>query len=165
MHFHARTFGFCPTIRRFMGRGVLRCSVLCMTFMACIMTGACYRETDTEWRRNHTLNSLRLWGEAIGNCLEDDPDEVTRYTKIAEVIAAWRRNGRLEGWTLPKLRNDDWGNELVWVVRHAGDEVVVRVISAGKNGKFEGGNGDDIYVEVRGSHGTKPKIDLHYGAE
>lgn len=47
-----------------------------------------------------------------------------------------------------KYLRDEWGREFKWETARQGKEVRIRVLSAGPNGRFENGGGDDILVEV-----------------
>jgi hypothetical protein len=45
-------------------------------------------------------------------------------------------------------RTDRWGTPLFWTVQKADGKITIRIISAGKNQIPEGGQGDDLWVEV-----------------
>jgi hypothetical protein len=58
-------------------------------------------------------------------------------------------------------KEDYWGHLYSWEKSVSEDEVYIRVLSNGPDGVTQGGEGDDLFVEVRiSTKGTKTKIVL-----
>ena len=76
-------------------------------------------------------------------------DDPAKYGSIEEVSGAWSTLN--VGYSLRSLGEDGWGNTLVWEVRKLDSQINIRVLSKGSNGVYEGGNGDDLSIDVNSS--------------
>ena len=84
-----------------------------------------------------------------------------KYTKEAYVIGlpVEESNGFKKGSEHEDLERDGWGWPFIWVMEKPEESVcVIRIVSTGDNGVYEGGAGDDCLVEMRFSGRGDPEV-------
>jgi hypothetical protein len=68
-------------------------------------------------------------------------------------------NGHITSGEATSLKSDGWGNDYVAEFKYSEHRItVVRIVSAGLNGEYEDGFGDDLAVEMRFESTQSPQI-------
>jgi hypothetical protein len=107
-----------------------------------------------------TSAALGSWGERIAQVTNSGNDDVTTYQDFDDLYSSWGRRRFIDSEEMKKWRADPWGRKFrleVFFPPRA-NEAVVRIISAGSNGVYERGSGDDLYVEVRIDRAAKRAV-------
>jgi len=108
-------------------------------------------ESETQYR-------LKCWGAAIAVALQVG-DDIRVYKDPSEFEIAWelKESGVVACVSKSYMLDDQWGRKFQLIVVTYNDAAKhVRVLSVGKNGVFEDGGGDDLYVDIRLEKGQEP---------
>jgi hypothetical protein len=102
-----------------------------------------------------------MWGSTVSNVLKNKLDMVENYKSVREVLNSWEKKELLEMGSRPNLEKDYWAREFKWEVQRKDEELLVKITSAGKNGVWENGGGDDLFVEIRVVRDGQPIVTLN----
>jgi hypothetical protein len=107
------------------------------------------RHSDANYNETLTRTRLQKWADIISRVAANNLDDPGHYNSLGEVMSAWREKGFVEAWIPPiDLERDAWGTPFSWNVSSVGKTIRIRITSAGANGVYEGGEGDDIVLEA-----------------
>jgi hypothetical protein len=118
----------------------------------------CTKMSDSNQAEGETCAGLRSWGTTIAQLLEMGV-HMEEYKSTGDVLEKWGDSGLIEKNERLRMERDYWGRPFEMHVNRTNDGIVARVSSAGGNGIWENGLGDDLYVEVR-QGGRPPSIDI-----
>ena len=105
-----------------------------------------------------TLHRLKNWPEAIHVALQVN-DDIRTYKNLSEFVAAWKKKAHsvVACVSADYTLNDVWGQPIeLRILTYSDDLKQVRILSLGKDGISQDGEGDDLYVEVILQKGAKP---------
>jgi hypothetical protein len=110
------------------------CWLLCIT--ACV----------TSSERNALEGLTRTHLDWIDNVLRIfSYDDVAHFETLDDFLRAATAKKYFDD--PEKVGFDGWGHKFNWLFDKTNDRIAITIISAGKNGVFENGNGDDIVLE------------------
>jgi hypothetical protein len=104
-----------------------------------------------------TTNRLKLWRDAFSDALENGCDPI-KYKSLSDFVRDW--DNKTE--TMLYVRKayvgyDEWGRLFDLKIKKEEDLITIRILSKGENGKYENGEGDDLFVIITQKKGRKPK--------
>jgi len=121
----------------------------CFFLASLLCLGGCrFGVSDENVGEATTDASLRLWGEMILSAYEGGFNCET-CSSAADALSWLKENGIAPQSYDKYLKRDYWGHAYRWKSKKGSDEINVFVISDGRNGLFEDGEGDDLWVKVR----------------
>jgi hypothetical protein len=124
-----------------------------------IVAGCVVRVSDRNQANGETTAALKRWGETI-MVLHEMGTDLEKYASTAEILAEWEASGVFDTTDLGPFKHDYWGNPYRWETRRENGEIVIRIGSNGRNGIWENGEGDDLYLEISIPTNGKPKTHL-----
>ena len=132
---------------------------LCFLMSILVWIGGCHHESDQNEDEAQTRYGLRLWGETLTTLFEAGED-VRQFKSCEDVLSKYKDSTLVSRYQLIRMKCDYWGKPFKWnIARQSDKHFIIHVISAGKNGVFENGKGDDLYVEIEYELSwTSPKI-------
>jgi hypothetical protein len=74
---------------------------------------------------------------------------MSAYKSVAEILEDARRKGIVTDSEIRRFSADSWGRPFRWELHKRRGKAVGRILSAGPNGIFENGEGDDICWEFQ----------------
>ena len=116
---------------------------------------------DREPKSDRTENELREL-RSIVVALHEDGRDLQSLRRLPEMLAVAARLGYLPQtqYTDKDFENDGWGRPYRWRLSNSGDETCTRILSDGRNGKPEDGEGDDLYLQIQEIDGKITNIEL-----
>lgn len=143
--------------RRNLGVGGVRwlVSVGLVAVVLSLMWLGCRKPAD--WEESLTQYQLGQIGEAIaalvrgGNALE-----TRNIRKYQEFLSYAEGHGQALART--GVVRDGWDRPYAWEVTTREGQTFIRVISSGKDGVFDHGERDDLYVEIRFRDGSDTEL-------
>jgi hypothetical protein len=109
-------------------------------FPATLLLSAC---SIPESADNGTAFMLMRLGKACMFLSWDDVEELGSFEEFIKVASDKKAILAHDA-----FRTDGWRHEFLCMVRHNGNSLTLRILSCGPNGVFEGGRGDDLFVDV-----------------
>jgi hypothetical protein len=107
----------------------------------------CAKESDANQSEAQTRLSLRLWGEYVLSAYEADLP-IDQMESCSAALSMLRQNGIIENVDYAGLAHDGWGRQYRWSVNKTRKDIVIVILSDGKDGVSQGGAGDDLFVEI-----------------
>jgi hypothetical protein len=118
-------------------------NLILLTCGMCVALGC--QKSDTNYRSDSTRNELRQMARTA-NVLCKDGIDLSEMKSIREFLSAAQRALEFQE---EKFETDAWGNQYEWsVTKLCDDSVRIRILSYGRNGRFDSGALDDLYVDV-----------------
>ena len=104
---------------------------------------------DTHMAAKRTISQLGEIGDTVVRLVRDGA-RVEGLASLEDAMVEARKRGLLNESEFQdrQYRNDSWGREFRWVRKEQGASAIIWIISAGEDGKFEDGDGDDLYVQI-----------------
>ena len=94
-----------------------------------------------------TLSYLNMMGRlAVEVIRAGKADDILRINSCTEFVAYARAQGFREEHVL--MTQDAWGRAYTWDRTVRGKASIIRIICNGVDGRYEKGDGDDLYVEI-----------------
>lgn len=122
--------------------------LLLTVFVSAWATAAgCVKHSDEFQADAQVYSCLHEWGEYIAASYEAGL-AVHECGSLQEAVAYLQKNGILETRDVERLSVDYWGRPYRWSAFRSGGDIVIRVLSDGRDGVCDGGGGDDLYVDV-----------------
>jgi hypothetical protein len=110
--------------------------------------GCCQGVSDTNQARATTASDLNRWESYIKLCRQY-AFPIENCESIDEAVSLLKKHKLFD---LKDdevlLKQDYWGRKYHWLVKKEPNETTIRILSAGRNGVFENGDGDDIFFEI-----------------
>jgi hypothetical protein len=132
------TFADAPHLHRLMA--TIKHALL---FAAATLPIACQDNSLTT--QSITRHQLRVIGDVMERISPTEWDNISTFESLLATACAKKM---LELETAADYRVDAWRRKLKMEKEIIGERMSVRLLSAGKNGLFEGGAGDDHFVQV-----------------
>jgi hypothetical protein len=114
-----------------------------------------FEPNDMNYANESTCSELIAWGADMASIIDGGVDDCTRYRSLEELVANWKRIGCQ---SFAHDTCDFWGNAYRMEVLCDGGERILRITSKGSNRIDESGNGDDLWVAVHVSTGSRPGV-------
>ncbi len=109
---------------------------------------------------SETTERLRSWAEAMGVAVGVGED-VRVYNSLPEFRDAWKKKeASVVAQVTDEYKQDDvWGRPIQFIVLKYNDDFKhIRILSVGKDGVFQGGVGDNLYVDIIMQGKSKPVL-------
>jgi len=117
--------------------------------------------SDRNWATDTTAHKLAILGKTVARFVAEDPDAPELGSLQSLLSAAAERNWLdIDDSETGSFEVDNWKRAFRWRKTGKGANTVVRVVSDGANGIAEGGEGDDLYVEIRASPLGNPQVTI-----
>jgi hypothetical protein len=116
----------------------------CCAFVA--VTG-CIKISDSNQAVAQTRYYLGLWSDYIRSSYEAGIP-INGCKTLAEAMTLLDTRGVMEKDVQPRFTKDAWGRRYAWSVTEADGLIRFHIVSSGRNGVFENGEGDDLSVEI-----------------
>lgn len=114
-------------------------------------------KSDRNQAEAATNSRLRLWAHYATTVWKLD-GTIEDYKSSSEAFSAWTARGLIEKVDYKYLEKDYWNREYVWQKSTRGDLTIILIGSSGRDGVWQAGKGDDVYVEIRRSKTGDPQI-------
>ncbi len=124
-----------------------------------IVAGCVVRVSDRNEANAQTVSALKSWGESI-IVLHEMGIDLEKYHSTDVILLEWKGTGVFDTTDLGRFEHDYWGNPFRWELRRENRDVVVMIGSNGRNGIWENGEGDDLYLEIFIATSGKPTTRL-----
>jgi hypothetical protein len=104
----------------------------------------CSKVSDEHQGQAATRAALKWWGETIIALAESGVDMRT-CNSMDEVLSKWKGAFEID---FPFAERDYWERPYSWSLEVAGEDTLIVIASAGRNGVWEQRKGDDQSVEI-----------------
>jgi hypothetical protein len=124
----------------------LSCFLLCI--LVWIVGCSSSRDLDKNDAEAQTRFDLWLWGETLTTLVKAG-ENIEQFKSCEEVLSKYKEGDLLTPYERTHMKNDYWGKPFNWsIIRKPDKYFIITIISAGRNGVFENGKGDDLYMEI-----------------
>lgn len=124
----------------------------------------CVKYSDENQAEAETQAGLQAWVDTLVVLLESG-HKMNEYTIDGkgpgrDMLLKWQAGNLISSVQLMRMEKDYWGREYFWEYLPSNNTEVLRIGSAGRNGVWEAGAGDDLYVELEktGPGGVRWKL-------
>jgi hypothetical protein len=109
----------------------------------------CDRHSDEGQAEAQTYATLKFYGDTLVEIQQAGVD-VSQFKSANDFLDYCERNDIITKGERNRSEKDSWGNRFLWETYRSDDgEIVVQVLSNGRNGVLDEGVGDDMFLRVR----------------
>jgi len=119
-------------------------SLICLTSCG----GAEGKFSDTDQAFSKTQVGLQVWSEVITSLSKAGID-IPTHQSAEEALSDLEKRKLIDNVSHKWMSADGWDQAFVWEQKKNATGTTIRIGSKGRNGKWEQGAGDDLYVEVQ----------------
>lgn len=125
----------------------LRMALLFFLAFQVALLGACDSHERPTQQAQKTYRDLHTLGSLVADLVTAGEGERVRLMGSPKDLFAYVAKNGMHGFD-GGLVNDAWGRPFRWTVVESKGRTIIRVSSAGQDGKSQDGEGDGLYVEV-----------------
>jgi len=119
-----------------------------LSLSACLVLLSGCSVDETKRPIGETLYRLDALSELVLR-LKESGHIVCQYGSVDDLLEDARAKGMIREAEVDRLSTDYWGRPYRWEVEVRPPDTVIRIISSGRDGVFENGEGDDVSIEIR----------------
>src|ERR1700730_203421 len=117
-----------------------------LLFWVLLLPG-CYRTNDNP-PKTRTCGKLIAFGDVIKQGWREKID-VRKFDSLPNLILVLHEKKLVDDWSYEdkEYEVDGWGRPFRWEKIQTDNKTMIRILSAGQNGLWEDGQGDDLYMD------------------
>jgi hypothetical protein len=125
-----------------------------VVFIPCLLIGFlvwfnCSSGFIPESKEAETVGTLGPLSDVAVRLFVKGKVDISKFNTLEEMVSVAIEKNWLEKENEFSYCHDAWERPFRWCVKKNAELTVIRIISDGANGINEGGEGDDLYVEIR----------------
>jgi hypothetical protein len=117
----------------------------------------CGYPSDYNQANAETRSHLRGWADIVSALAQLDV-KVEEFGSTQDILSQYKHTRLFDAYYEQLMKEDSWGKPYIWIVKGDEDKKIILIGSGGKNGVWEGGQNDDLYVIVELKAGEPPQI-------
>jgi hypothetical protein len=133
---------------RFGIKQYLYCALWSVTL---ILACSPWSKGDKNYSNDRTATDLESLADIVLRVYNQRGSELFTYHDqfVDSLLVRWQTEGLVSLEACNDFKEDLYGRKYRWIVSEMEKTTYIRILSDGKNGVYENGGGDDIFVEIR----------------